>query len=89
MNNFECFNEIDLACALYHWLKDNYETNGDPLYRAFKTLGAPGSYGLNSYDKIFENIGDDAKYVYDMLTYDNYEILLYRVTGFMPDEYAC
>lgn len=89
MNNFEHFNETDLTCALYHWLKDNYETKNDPIYKAFRTVAAPGSYGLNAYEKTFENISDDAKYVYDLLTFDNYEILLYRVTGFMPDEYAC
>jgi hypothetical protein len=89
MNIFEHFNEIDLVCALYHWTKDNYETKDDATYRAYKALAAPGSYGLTAYEKSFENISDDARYVYDTLTDNNYELLLYRVTGFMPDEYAC
>jgi hypothetical protein len=89
MNTFEMFNEIDLATGLYHWLQDNWENKKDPLYLAFKALTTPGIYKPTVHERSFENINDDARYIYDLLTYDNYEMVLYKVTGFMPNEYAC
>jgi hypothetical protein len=83
---FKEFSEFDLASALYHWLQHNWVSQTDPLYGAFCVLTEPGMYRPSRSEEFFENIEDDAKLVYDMLTRDNYEDALNKVVSYESED---
>lgn len=69
-NNETCV--FDVANALYHFLQHNWQGQTDPLYRDFCILTHPGMYKPGHSEEFFENISEESKIIYDMLTEKNY-----------------
>lgn len=83
---FNEYDEFDLALALYHWLRHNWQGQADALYSDFCRLTEPGMFNPGMAAEYFENIGDEAEYIYGELTIDNYGVALKRVLNYEPSD---
>lgn len=79
---FKEYDSFDVALALYHWLQHNWDGQVDPLYQAFCELTEPGMFRPARSQEYFDNIDDDAKEVYEMLTPENYKDALNQVFNY-------
>ena len=86
---FNDYNEFDIALALYHWLQHSWNSQTDPLYDAFCVLTEPGMYKPSRSDELFENLDSEALDIYNLLSRDNCEYALNKVTGYVCECVDC
>lgn len=81
-NEFNDFDEFDLASGLYFWLQHNWQGHNDALYEAFGELTSPGMYRPSRSQENFEDIDSTAYEVYELLDRSNYRDALNRVLNY-------
>ena len=79
---FSHFDSFELSSGLYFWLQHNWESQTDPLYQAFCVLTEPGMYCPSRRAEHFGNIEPGAQEVYDLLTIENYELVLSEIINY-------
>ena len=81
---FKEYDTFDVALALYHWLQHNWSGQTDKLYRDFCILTAPRMFKPGISDQYFDNISEDVKEIYDILSEENYSDALDVVLNYEP-----